>query len=374
MKIKLFNKNIQLPEKKREGDAGWDIYLPKDVIFKSKEVTTIDLGFGVKLPSGYAGLFAMRSSVCQTGMIIQMPLIDENYFRVYFGERSALTSYPMSLCETLHLSLNGTLDPDELTRKYWIVEANYESFDIRDDYYRTCVYSKTIEALPLFNDAYNEYVSRNYSSLTRGIALQKEQTLFYGVTGILRDQSSRATKFTKGDFGDNKLNKAMQIGDAALNLELDIATISQKMYEIDTNLLITKENQWFTPDTVKQGNSASSDIMSSIMQPVEIVEMCTNIDTCAEIYEALGYKVHRITTDNLFHSHNRYYYDVIKADVNIVLTNVISDETTLAMIKERFSSGLRLWHTDSDGLLVCEETSGVHLHMGQVCKYDNVEV
>ena len=79
MKIKLFNKNIQLPEKKREGDAGWDIYLPKDVIFKSKEVTTIDLGFGVKLPSGYAGLFAMRSSVCQTGMIIQMPLIDENY-------------------------------------------------------------------------------------------------------------------------------------------------------------------------------------------------------------------------------------------------------------------------------------------------------
>lgn len=79
MKIKLFNKNIKLPEKKRKGDAGWDVYLPDDVTFKARTVTEIDLGFGVKLPDGYAGLFAMRSSVCHTGMIIQMPLIDENY-------------------------------------------------------------------------------------------------------------------------------------------------------------------------------------------------------------------------------------------------------------------------------------------------------
>lgn len=90
MKIKLFNPKIQLPEKKREGDAGWDIYLPRDVIFKSKEVTTIDLGFGIKLPEGYAGLFAMRSSVCREGLIMQMPLIDENYI----GELHAVIYNP----------------------------------------------------------------------------------------------------------------------------------------------------------------------------------------------------------------------------------------------------------------------------------------
>ena len=78
MKIKLF-KNVKLPEKKRASDAGWDVYLPEDVIFKSKTLTIVDLGFGIKLPNHYAGLFAMRSSVCHTGMIIQMPLIDSGY-------------------------------------------------------------------------------------------------------------------------------------------------------------------------------------------------------------------------------------------------------------------------------------------------------
>ena len=79
MKIKLFNSDVKLPEKKREGDAGWDVYLPRDVDFRPHEVTVINLGFGVKIPDGYAGLFAMRSSVCQTGLSIQMPLIDSNY-------------------------------------------------------------------------------------------------------------------------------------------------------------------------------------------------------------------------------------------------------------------------------------------------------
>lgn len=78
MKIKLF-KDVTLPLKKRASDAGWDIYLPEDVTFKAHELTTVDLGFGVQLPEGYAGLFAMRSSVCKTGMSIQMPLIDQGY-------------------------------------------------------------------------------------------------------------------------------------------------------------------------------------------------------------------------------------------------------------------------------------------------------
>ena len=78
MKIKLF-KEVKLPEKKRASDAGWDVYLPEDVTFKANSLTVVDLGFGVRFPKGYAGLFAMRSSVCKTGMTIQMPLIDEGY-------------------------------------------------------------------------------------------------------------------------------------------------------------------------------------------------------------------------------------------------------------------------------------------------------
>lgn len=78
MKIKLLN-NTKCPKQGRPGDAGYDLFLNSDVTFKAHEVTVVDTGVCVELPEGHAGLLAMRSSVCKTGMIIQQPLIDENY-------------------------------------------------------------------------------------------------------------------------------------------------------------------------------------------------------------------------------------------------------------------------------------------------------
>lgn len=77
MKIKLI-KNAQLPKLGRDGDAGYDLYLLNDVTFK-RGITILDTGICVELPKEHAGLLAMRSSVCKTGLIIQQPLIDENY-------------------------------------------------------------------------------------------------------------------------------------------------------------------------------------------------------------------------------------------------------------------------------------------------------
>lgn len=92
MNIKLLN-NAQCPKQGREGDAGYDLFLVEDVTFKAKEVTVVDTGVCVELPQGHAGLLAMRSSVCKTGMIIQQPLIDENYR----GELHILVYNPMDI-------------------------------------------------------------------------------------------------------------------------------------------------------------------------------------------------------------------------------------------------------------------------------------
>lgn len=78
MKIKLLN-GARCPAQGRDGDAGYDFFLLTDVTLKAKEVTCIDTGVCVELPKGTAGLLAMRSSICKTGLIIQQPLIDENY-------------------------------------------------------------------------------------------------------------------------------------------------------------------------------------------------------------------------------------------------------------------------------------------------------
>lgn len=78
MKIKLLNNTI-CPKRGREGDAGYDLFLNADICFKANDMTVIDTGVCVELPEGHAGLLAMRSSVCKTGLIIQQPLIDQNY-------------------------------------------------------------------------------------------------------------------------------------------------------------------------------------------------------------------------------------------------------------------------------------------------------
>lgn len=78
MKIKLI-KGAKTPKQGRDGDAGYDLFLIDDITFEAHSVTVVDTGVCVELPKGHAGLLAMRSSVCKTGMIIQQPLIDENY-------------------------------------------------------------------------------------------------------------------------------------------------------------------------------------------------------------------------------------------------------------------------------------------------------
>lgn len=78
MKVKLLN-NTLCPKFGRQGDAGYDLFLNSDVTIKAHSTTCIDTGVCVELPKGHAGLLAMRSSICKTGLIIQQPLIDENY-------------------------------------------------------------------------------------------------------------------------------------------------------------------------------------------------------------------------------------------------------------------------------------------------------
>jgi len=78
MKVKLLGR-AQLPKQGREGDAGYDLFLNNDAIFKPGKVEVIPTGICIELPEGYAANLAMRSSVCKTGLILQTPLIDENY-------------------------------------------------------------------------------------------------------------------------------------------------------------------------------------------------------------------------------------------------------------------------------------------------------
>jgi len=80
MKVKLINGAVA-PKHGRKGDAGYDFFLTEDVIIKPRKQIAVDTGVCVELPTGYAGLFALRSSICNKNkhLILKNPLVDENY-------------------------------------------------------------------------------------------------------------------------------------------------------------------------------------------------------------------------------------------------------------------------------------------------------
>lgn len=80
MRVKLLH-GAQAPKHGRKGDAGYDLFLTEDIIIKPRQQIAVDTGVCVELPAGYAGLFALRSSICNKNkhLILKNPLIDENY-------------------------------------------------------------------------------------------------------------------------------------------------------------------------------------------------------------------------------------------------------------------------------------------------------
>ena len=78
VKVKLLENGI-MPEKGREGDAAWDIYLPEKIVISKGESFCIDTKVCIELPGGYAGMFVPRSSSAKKSIFISNCLIDENY-------------------------------------------------------------------------------------------------------------------------------------------------------------------------------------------------------------------------------------------------------------------------------------------------------
>ena len=62
MKVKLIN-GAMAPKHGRKGDAGYDFFLTEDIVIKPRQQIAVDTGVCVELPAGYAGLFALRSSI-----------------------------------------------------------------------------------------------------------------------------------------------------------------------------------------------------------------------------------------------------------------------------------------------------------------------
>lgn len=80
MQIKLIDYGYKkAPTRAHYNDAGADVHSTHDHLIKPHETVKIPLGFGVKLPDGFAAYVFPRSGLASKGIVCEIPPIDSGY-------------------------------------------------------------------------------------------------------------------------------------------------------------------------------------------------------------------------------------------------------------------------------------------------------
>lgn len=79
MKIQLIDFGGKSPKRAHANDAGADVFSPRDEIVRPGEICRMPLGFGLRIPDGFAGYIFPRSGLSSLGIVCELPPIDSGY-------------------------------------------------------------------------------------------------------------------------------------------------------------------------------------------------------------------------------------------------------------------------------------------------------
>lgn len=79
MKIQLIDFGGKSPKRAHANDAGADVFSPINEVIHPGEIRKIPLGFGLRIPDGYAGYIFPRSGLSSQGIVCELPPIDSGY-------------------------------------------------------------------------------------------------------------------------------------------------------------------------------------------------------------------------------------------------------------------------------------------------------
>ena len=278
-------------------------------------------------------------------------LCDENYLQVEYGEQMNVTAYPLSQLKQTYLYANVIYDVESNSRMYYISDDTY-SIGVAYDKYSTLIVCNSIESIEQYTNAWNEYYSRNTGTWTLGYALSKQKILFKGITDSVSNIITTAGSAVGSFMNSNEGGMVSSISKGVANEYSIISNAIEDRYVLDENRKITKQNLEYTPDTEKQGNTYTADIIDGAFNRVFRLKRVRDYAWIGYELELGGYKCNKhVDKTDLLHQNIRYYYDIIQADVlNMYIADYITDEETMYNIKMRFAKGLRLWHCNNGTL------------------------
>ena len=79
MKIQLIDFGGRSPERAYANDAGADVFSTKDEVIRPGDICKLPLGFGLKIPDGYAGYIFTRRGLSSQGIVCELSSIDSGY-------------------------------------------------------------------------------------------------------------------------------------------------------------------------------------------------------------------------------------------------------------------------------------------------------
>ena len=80
MKIQIIDFGAEnKPLRAHYNDAGADVYARKEYVLKPNKTLKLPLGFGLKIPDGFAGFIFPRSGLSSKGIVCELPPIDSGY-------------------------------------------------------------------------------------------------------------------------------------------------------------------------------------------------------------------------------------------------------------------------------------------------------
>lgn len=312
-------------------------------------------------------------------------MLDENYFMVEFGSLTASTVYPLYYLDAMRVYYHYWFNISDGTRIYLINDISNSI----EDKYQTIVVDTNILYLDMMNNRWSEYVANNknrWAQVTMGAT-----TSALGVIGAI---SSRNANYTINDISESKslgvsvragkgitgfdakgsikernINKNVDSTDTYYNPSRGIGAVEQ-IY----NQLLTENNIDNSPYHKKQSMSYGTSIMDTNAIIWERIKKVNDFEQCAQFYHRNGYRVDEyvcnLTEYNLWdHVFNRYYFNVLKmSNVEITLAEVVNDEETINLIKERLIHGIRLWNIAIVGSMLQDR-----FPIGTY-QYDNVEL
>ncbi|MCS7122993.1 MAG: dUTP diphosphatase [Candidatus Aenigmarchaeota archaeon] len=79
LRVKKLVNEAKLPERKREEDAGLDLYCIEEMEINPFEIKQVSTGIAIEIPYGYFGLIKDRSGLSLKGLHVLAGVIDSNY-------------------------------------------------------------------------------------------------------------------------------------------------------------------------------------------------------------------------------------------------------------------------------------------------------